>query len=254
MSLNLKKAIRTYKPIEKLGLTFYPITMEHYEEFQACKSVLTIRLGTLPIKYATMDYFTAIYSWNKDTHADIFGYLFIVLCLSLRISPTENNIRIYGNDDIVTKFTVIQNEKIVEITPQQYSTIIRPLIAEQNGIKLPDESENIDLIKDQEEMKELQNHNTKIKADLKDLIASVAYQSKVRETDIYEWTVLEFENRFNAISRDKLYTIYKQAQLSGMVEFKNGNPYETWYYDTEEDLYTTASYDKLMNTRKDMTI
>ncbi len=66
MSLNLKKAIRTYKPIEKLGLTFYPITMEHYEEFQVCKSVLTIRLGTLPIKYATMDYFTAIYSWDKD--------------------------------------------------------------------------------------------------------------------------------------------------------------------------------------------
>ena len=237
MSLNLKKAIRTYKPIEKLGLTFYPITMEHYEEFQACKSVLTIRLGTLPIKYATMDYFTAIYSWDKDTHADIFGYLFILLCLSLRISPTENNIRIYGNDDIVTKFTVIQNGKIVEITPQQYSTIIRPLIAEQNGIKLPDESENIELIKDIEAVSKYKNQNSKIKPNVEDLISPVAYLSHVREQENYEWTIKEFEGRFSAINRDKLYTIYKTAELSGMVEFKQGNPYESWCYDTEIDIY-----------------
>ena len=248
MSLNLKrkKLIREGKPIEALGLTFYPILMEHYDEFQTYKSVLSIRLGTLPIKYATMDYFSAIYAISNEKDTDMTGSLFLLLCLSLRISANEKNIHIYGDDKTITKFSVKQDEKTVEITPREFSTIIRPLIAEQNGIELPDESENIELVKDMEEMNALKNRNTKIVPDTDALISSVAYLSNVREREILTWTIREFENRYNAIQRDKMFTLYKQAEMSGMVEFKNGNPYETWCYDTKDEIYNSGSINTVL--------
>ena len=66
-------------------------------------------------------------------------------------------------------------------------------------------------------------------------IASVAYQSGIRERDINEWTVREFENRRKAIQRDKRYQMYGTAELSGMVSFKKGNPAPCWEFDIKAD-------------------
>ena len=120
------------------------------------------------------------------------------------------------------------------MTAREFSNIIRPLIAEQNGLKLPDESENAELVKDAELLAKADN-DISLDINTDDLIASVAYQSGIRERDINEWTVREFENRRKAIQRDKRYQMYGTAELSGMVSFKKGNPAPCWEFDIKAD-------------------
>ena len=59
--------IRKGEPVEELGLIFYPIQMHHYEEFLMCKDALSLRLSTLPVKYAVKDYLNAIFGLELDS-------------------------------------------------------------------------------------------------------------------------------------------------------------------------------------------
>ena len=77
---------------------------------------------------------------------------------------------------------------------------------------------------------------SKLKFDLDNLISSVAYLSHTDERTVDEWTVLQFERRNKAIQRDKQFMLYGQAEMSGMVSFKNGNPYPSWCFDRTDNL------------------
>ena len=253
--------VRQGKPVECLGLTFYPIKMYHYDDFLASKDALVLRLGTLPVKYAIKDYLNAIFSLEYDAvqgngvGIGLFNRAISLLLMSLRIDVSLKEfigkqvfIRQVGENDFeIDHIVVIQNNIRVEITPQDFSSQIRPLIAEQNGLELPNESDNAELVKAQEELTELNNSTQRLKQSTTSLIASVAYNSKVSEREIDEWTVREFENRRSAIERDKRYTLYSQAELSGMVSFKNGNPFPSWCYDTIDDTMGTMALSSLGN-------
>lgn len=247
--------IRRGEPIDELGLTFYPIQMCHYEEFLMCKDALTLRLSTLPVKYAVKDYLNAIFALEVDSikgkneNVGLFTRSIDLLMLSLRIESDikhfiEKQIlfRKVGKADFeIDRILVIQNNKTVEITAMEFSTTLRELIAEQNGVELPDENLNTELVKGQEELGELKASKIKLNASIDSLISSVAYNSKVREREIDDWTVREFENRRKAIERDKKYTLFGQAEMSGMVSFKNGNPYPSWCYDSIDESMGTMT-------------
>ena len=111
---------------------------------------------------------------------------------------------------------------------------MRPLIAEQNGIQLPDESFNPEIV--EEEQRLSQEGEGKLKFDINTLIASVANASRLRECEIDEWTVVEFERRRQAIEREKQFMLYAQAEMSGMVKFKKGNPCPSWQLDKQDGL------------------
>ncbi len=132
------------------------------------------------------------------------------------------------------------------------STKIRSLIARQNGIELPDENESVDLAKAQAEMNELKNGAVKLNPSIDTLISSVAYNSRVSEREISDWTILEFENRRKAIERDKRYMLYSQAEMGGMVSFKKGNPYPSWCYDTIDETAGTMSLSQLQEQNGDI--
>ena len=151
----------------------------------------------------------------------------------------------------IAKIAVTQNGKTVEITPRQFSSKIRPLIAAQNALELPNEKENIDLVRAAEKRKEIENRGKlQLKFSIDDLISSVAYQSRVTEKEIYEWTVREFENRKKAISRDKQFMLCGQAEMSGMATFSKGNPAPSWYFDVVDDSLGTVSFDELQKSMK----
>lgn len=242
-----KSAIRRALPITECGLKFYPITMQDYEIFIQCKDSLTLRLGTLPVKYLTKNYVNALFALDIDSaktngkSSGIFFKLLRLLYLSLRIEVTAETFKsniFYTQNETGADLTYIlvnQNENIVKITPETFSFKIIPVIAEQNGIELPDQSANIDLVVANEQKKEIENQKLKLKLDLNDKIASVSYLSRVPEREIDKWTVREFEARYNAIERDKRFMIYGQAEAGGMVSFKNGNPYPSWCFDKIDD-------------------
>lgn len=266
--ISRKSAIRRALPITECGLTFYPITMAHYEIFTQCKDSLTIRLSSLPVKYLTKNYLSALFSLEIDSVTEtgkssgIFQKLIRLLYLSLRIEITHEKVSksIYytmNGDDINLEYIVVdQNGESVKITPRDFSSKILRIIAEQNGVELPDQSENIDLVKSNEQLKELKQQSQKLKVDVNDLIASVAYNSRVSEKEIDTWTIREFEARRNAIERDKKFMLYGQAEMGGMVSFKEGNPYPSWCFDTIDDSLggiSMSSFKEKISGGKDQT-
>lgn len=251
------QAVRVGQPIPLLGLTFYPILMSHYEEFLSCKDSLTVRLSTLPVKYMTKDYFSALYSMELDSimkegkGVGMFGRALKLFFLSLRIEENKLDLskviqcETQNGEIVITKINVTQNNTPVSITPFEFSVQVRPLIAQLNGLQLPDESENPDLVIANEQKKALNASDQKLNVTIEDLVSSVAFQSRCRESEIWGWTVREFESRKKAIDRDKRFMMYGQAELSGMVKFKKGNPAPSWCYDVLDDSLGTQSLSEL---------
>ena len=244
-----KARIRKGLPIEALGLQFYPITMADYEEFLECKNALAIRLTSLSkvnIEYLSMPFLSALWAMDLDSvkatgkAIGMFERVIRLLYLSLRLGYDSQKAfgKIYCERENPRQLTHIEVEQTdgdpVKISPVDFTTIIRPLIAEQNGIELPDESSNTDLLEAEQEMSNAEQ--SKLKFDLDNLISSVAYLSHTDERTVDEWTVLQFERRNKAIQRDKQFMLYGQAEMSGMVSFKNGNPYPSWCFDRTDNL------------------
>ena len=243
-----KARIRRGQPIEALGLQFYPITMTDYEEFLECKGVLALRMTSLAkqsIEYLSMPFLSALWAVDYDTAratgkaVGMTERIVRLLCLSLRLGRDEQD-KLNGvycdrsNPRSLLEIEVTQDGKTVQINPVDFTTTVRPLIAEQNGIELPDESFNPELV--EEEQNIAQEKAAKLHFDIDTLIASVANASGLREQDIDEWTVTEFERRRAAIDRVLHYKIYTQAEMGGMVKFPKGNPYQSWCFDSEKGL------------------
>lgn len=257
---NRRTLIRRGEPITESELTFYPITMDYYDVFIQCKNALILRQASLPVRYLSMDYLSALFTLEIDElksgkePSQVFLKVMTMLHLSLRIGlnveELYKNIEVsIEKDKIRLKYILIkQNEKIVKFTPLDFSTRFRQIIAEQNGLELPDEAENIALVQDNEKLKELNNKGKSLNVNLDDLIASVAYQSNVSEKEIMTWTVREFENRKKAIDRDKRFMLCGQAEMSGMVSFKNGNPAPSWQFDVLDNSLGTMESSKLQKT------
>jgi hypothetical protein len=244
-----KVRIRKGLPIEALGLQFFPVTMADYEEFLECKNALAIRMTSLAktnIEYLSMPFLSALWAMELDTvratgkAIGFFERTIRMLYLSLRLEYDSQKVfsHIYCDENNPRNLLYVEVEqtdgKPVKISPAEFTTIVRPLIAEQNGIDLPNESYDDELV--EEEQYITQEQSSKVKFDMETLIASVANASRLRECDIDEWTVKEFERRRQAIDRDKYFMLYTQAEMSGMVKFKKGNPYPSWCLDKEQGL------------------
>ena len=252
-----REAIRRGLPVCAAGLTLYPIKMSHYEDFLTCKDAIVLRLSSLPVKYLTQDYFSALFSFEIDSYQATrkrIGLLprvmhFFELSLRMEKNKEDARIEVEHTDQngrvAVTNICVTTSGETVKITPIEFSNVIRPILAELNGLELPDESQNIDLVIAYEQKKMLSEEKRTLHTSTDDLIASVAYHSHCRERDICDWTVREFELRRAAIDRDKRYSMYGQAEMSGMVSFKNGNPAPSWCYDLLDESMGTQSLSEL---------
>ena len=261
-----RQAIVKGLPIRECGLDFFPITMEHYEDFIQCKEAMIIRQSTLPVRYVSMDYLSAIFAMEVDALREggdnsagiggMFSKLMRLLGMSLRIDITSEmlNDNIYyintGERIEIEKMVFTQTdadgeERTAEITPFQFSTQIRPLIAVQNRIELPDESENTELLEAYEEKKNLESGGVQVNPDLEDMKSTVAYLSGVTDREILSWTIRDFENRRRAIDRVEKHRDYRRAELGGMVSFKNGNPYPSLFFDPVDNSLGTWKLSEL---------
>ena len=240
-----RNKIRRGEPLEWNGLLFYPVTMSHYEEFLDVKNAWLARQSSFPVRYMAMPFLSAVWAMDVDfAKSDgkligLFERIIRFLYLSLRLEYKRENLieHVYlHNDDIreLDHIEVTQDGNTVQITPADFAAYIRPLVAEQNGLTLPDESYNPELVQAEQELASEQAAS--LKFDIDTMIASVAYLSHLDESVVDEWTVLKFERRRNAIERDKKYMLYAQAEMSGMVKFKHGNPYLSWCFDKAEGL------------------
>lgn len=129
-------------------------------------------------------------------------------------------------------YTAVSENPIAILKPNDFNQIRKALLA-MNGEQIPDESENPELLRALAE--KAQQNAPQLNIQYGDLLASVAYASHIRVKDLLDWSVYEFEMRRRAIDRDKKYMVYGTGEMSGMVSWKNGNPYPSWCFDREED-------------------
>lgn len=242
------KAAKSGQPIRYRSLYVYPLTVNDYELLWGCEPALTIRLSTLPVVYAIKSYSEALFAIavageNVVVNGEVVARpsdwvrFLSLLCASCRIPLNAMRASIGFNVDNQDKTKLrsmsirqlAENEEISELLSVEDLNNLRQIIAEMNGRKLPDESENAELA--QAEIDIRTSGTTTLDFSLDSLLASVARDQRVRIRDLYEWTIYEFELIRAAIERERKFTVFGIGENSGMVKFPKGNPYPSIFFD-----------------------
>lgn len=249
-----REAIDNDEPITIDGFTLYPIKVSEYRLFEAANSALLIRQGSLPVEYAVMNYLQALYAMDHDAVIktnQTLGFIpavITMLALAMRFPAgallKQTRIKVSETDERKLECLLIQaGEMILRLTPATFDKI-RPVIAAQNGLELPDETENVDLV--EAEMDIAASGNASVKADFRTLLASVARDQHCRRSELMDYTIREFTELKQAIERDKLFMLYQMAELSGAVKFPKGNPCPSWCYDRGQKASSLISMSDFM--------
>lgn len=243
-------AILKYEPIELNGLVYYPLKVMDYEKWQAIKPVLTLRQGTLPAVYACMTYLQCVWALQYDamkqgtTGNNLWDMLACLMFLSLRLSD-KDIIQPIGNPEdprMVSAMRIVKDGEPYDISAFEFNQV-RKLIADQNGAELPDEAANPDLIEAAEDM--ARSSNTKLKAELGDMLTSVSSVRNIRRADMLEWPIKELDDEVRAINRRFGFFLASIAESQG-AKFPKGNPHPTWIFEKCKDEFAgLISLDKL---------
>ena len=236
----IAEAIENDEPVTIDGFTLYPIQVRQYRQFAAVQSALLIRQGSLPVDYAARSYLGALYALDIDAYKDsgqalgLTNGILTILALAMRF-PADAFARqtsIHVRDDDERELVSIQirtGDMILPLTPAVFDRL-RPVIAAQNGLELPDETENADLVEAENDISSQGAGSLNI--DFDTLLASVARDQHCRRSDLMDYTIREFFALRDAIQRDKMFTLYKMAELNG-TKFTKGNPWPSWCYDSK---------------------
>lgn len=244
----IRESAKTGKPYNAFGLLIYPLTVKQYDAFMACESALTIRMSTLPVVYATKTYAQAMFSMYLDENLQdspvrgCWAKFLWLLCESLHIDEENLSAQVKHVVDkgdksnltalIITQYTS-EAENVIRLGASQIGQI-REIIAELNGRHLPDESENLELVQADEDIR-LLNGTVSLDVDTDDLIASVASYQRKRIYEIEEWTIWEFEKIRDAMERERRFTVTNIGEMSGMVKWEHGSPYPSLFFNKKKE-------------------
>ena len=244
----IRESAKTGKPYNAFGLLIYPLTVKQYDMFMACESALTIRMSSLPVVYATKTYAQAMFSMCMDESLQdsyvrgCWAKFLWLLCESLHINTENADVQVKHIVDkgdksnltalIITQYTS-EAENVIRLGASQIGQI-REIIAELNGRHLPDESENLELVQADEDIR-LLNGTVSLDVDTDDLIASVASYQRKRIYEIEEWTIWEFEKIRDAMERERRFTVTNIGEMSGMVKWERGNPYPSLFFNKKKE-------------------
>lgn len=237
-----RKAVLRGDPIMWNGLTLFPVKVADYELFSAVKMSITAVHQTMPPQYVSMRYLEALYAMEADGQAagtgpGLFGRLLLLLTLAFQLpAPKEGSLEALipmvkrNAPHKLVSLLLRQGDAAGEITPQNFDHL-RELLAEQNGIVLPDESENADFLESERQPLE----RASLQIDFESLLYSVALASHTQPEEIFNWTIRKFSRMEAAADRSKGYLIAALTEGAGS-KYKNGNPYPSWRFDRELDL------------------
>lgn len=239
-------AVKKGTPIPWNGLTLFPIQVKDMDLFLAAQLGLTASQQTLPGKYVVMRYLEALYALDYDvrisggTGGGLFQCVLLFLKLSLRLEvikgadgleylPIQYRTE-WDNPRKLVALEVQQGDAKAQITPQDFNQL-REILAAQNGVELPDETLNPELVQAEKDLAGKGSFNLKV--DSESLLYSVSVKTNTPVKEILEWTVREFYLMEKAIDRTTGHILAALTEASGS-RYKNGNPYPSWKYDKEK--------------------
>lgn len=240
------KLIDQYKPIEVEGFTLYPFRVENYEEYMVASQAIGYMQQKLPIELMSIPLLSAFFKMdvqralNKETPTGLYTSAAVAIVLALRLAKDDEDVLktcerlmpVTAQDDPTQlKMLAITNadrtEVIKTITPVQFA-ILRPIIAAQNGIEIPDELDNPELVQAEQDLAE--KKAPKLKVQHSDLIQAAAFLTGTEEEEIYGWAVLKLTRRLASARRVMDYMICAISESNG-ASWKGGNPAPHPFFD-----------------------
>lgn len=242
----IKAQIARYEPVTTEGICLYPIRVEEYEEFLMAKPAIEFLHQSLPVALMGMPILQAYYRMDYQSQKDeqlptglmLRAVLFLALALRLGQGlPAEKRVELLkrrvdpNTGKLVSIVFTPDGEEICEITPAMFERM-RPILAAQNGLKIPEEDANPELVQAENEI--LRKNAPDLNVDLESLIASVAVLGGSDEKDIYDWPIAKLQNRQRAIHRAMDYLICGIGEAQG-TKWKKGNPVPSPFFERKKE-------------------
>lgn len=227
-------------------LTVFPITMRHYEEFMECRVSISLMQKRFPVELMQMPYLRML-CVISDAENRLLEKLSMLLSLALQVS--EDSFYLSFSEQGKVTLTVMQDGAAIETISELRFSALRRLIAAQNGIRLPNEQANLEILESEEDLARMKNAD--LEESFQSLLFSVATYSGLSISQLIDMTIFEFQERVSAISRIENYKIYTAAEMGGIVTFKQGNPFPSWCFDRKENgLHGTIPLKQFMQNLK----
>lgn len=214
-------------PEEWNGLLVYPVRMRDYPLLLTAQESITASQQSFPAPWCTVRYLDALYGMEG-----MFPRLCLMLGLAFGLPVREERLPLYPEvkGDKLLSLRVVQGERAGTITPRNFGEL-RTVIARQNGLELPDETQNAELVEAQNDLRS--KDALPLKGDFEALIYAVALKAGVEPQSIMDWTVRRFQATERALDRATGH-LMASITLAAGGKFKGGNPYPSWKYDREE--------------------
>lgn len=239
------RQIRRYEPVETEGLVLYPILVEEYEEYLTARAAIEFMHQRLPRVFLNMPLLQAYYALDSQSVKDdklptgLMARAVLFLALSLRIGqglPVDKRVSLFRPKlDEKGRLKSIcftpDGEEICEITPAKFQRL-RPILAAQNGLEIPPDDANPELVDTEQEI--ARKKAPELDIELESLIASVAALSGSEETEIYGWPIAKLQRRQRAIHRALDYLVFGIGESQG-TKWKKGNPVPNPFFDKKKE-------------------
>ena len=244
LPISIQERIDRYQPVRVGEFTLYPVTVEKARLFSIARPALEFAQQSLPVALLSVPLLDAFYKMELQSAAEtgaITGLLpaaILALILSLRL--------VDGNDpeELLKRALIVPdgadrnslkaicfldeiNEIFSSVTPRQFQRM-RPIIAAQNGVEMPSETANPEILEMERLM--MTQETSGLDPKLYDKIIFAAQGCGVSEEEIYDWPLLKLERNAAVLVRKTDYLAVQLAAMSGMVKFKDGNPVPSPYF------------------------
>ena len=232
----IKKQIARYAPVTTEGICLYPIRVDEYDEFVMARPAIEFLRQRLPVALMGIPILQAYYRMDTQSIQDdkyptgLFSRTLLFLALALRLGEgmtPEERVRMIRprpdpKDPMKLKSLVFSpdGEEICEITPARFQRL-RPILAAQNGITLPDDDANPDLVDADEEIR--RRNAPELDISIEALVDRIAALTGTEEAEIYGWPIARLMARRKSFQLVLDYLICGIGETQG-TKWKKGNP------------------------------
>jgi hypothetical protein len=242
LPIEIQDKIDRYETVTVEGIKLYPVRVSESRAFEFGRMALECVQQSLPVAYLSVPLLTAFYQMDLEalqTTGQVSGWmssaialLFLCLRLGEGMEPMERAKRTLilpdeNNSQKLREIRFLTEDGAVSVTPRTFARL-RPVIAAQNGIRLPSDTANPEILKMEAMMAKKELEGLEIR--LSDKVIFAAQGCGLPEEEVWNWPILKLDRNVELLRRRLDYLAVTTGQMSGMVSFKDGNPVPSPYW------------------------